>query len=60
MPCPYMPQLNQLNKLGLDDKEWVVVIDTKDPRFIKEEKTYTNGNKVPVAARSLVVLRCLG
>ena len=46
--------------LELDDKEWVVVIDTKEPRFIKEEKTYTNGYKVPVAARSVVVLRCLG
>ena len=42
--------------LGLDDKEWHVVIDTKEPRFVTEKKTYTNGDKMPVAARSLVVL----
>ena len=48
------------NCLGLDDREWVVVLDTKEPRFAQEEKIYTNGNNVPVAARSLVLLRRVG
>jgi glycogen operon protein len=45
---------------GLEKKRWVVEIDTKEPRFIKEEKIYTDGQAVPVTARSLVMLRCLG
>ncbi|HEY9603986.1 MAG TPA: glycogen debranching protein GlgX [Allocoleopsis sp.] len=45
---------------GLEKKQWMVEIDTKEPRFIKEEKIYTDGQAVPVVARSLVVLRCLG
>ena len=42
---------------GLAKKEWIVVIDTKEPRFVQEEKIYTGGQAVPVVARSLVVLR---
>jgi glycogen operon protein len=44
----------------LDQKQWAVMIDTKEPRFIQEEKVYTGSQAVPVVARSLVVLRCLG
>jgi glycogen operon protein len=43
---------------GLCDREWSVVIDSKEPRFIQEEKIYKDSDVVPVAARSLVVLRC--
>jgi glycogen operon protein len=45
---------------GLEKKQWTVEIDTKEPRFIKEEKIYTGNQAVLVTARSLVVLRCLG
>ena len=45
---------------GLEKKQWIVEIDTKEPRFIKEEKIYTGNQAVPVTARSLVALRCLG
>ena len=42
---------------GLSKKEWGVVIDTKLPGFVQEEKVYTGGQTVPVVGRSLVVLR---
>jgi glycogen operon protein len=42
---------------GLAKREWIVVIDTKEPRFVQEEKIYTGNQAVPVVARSLVVLR---
>ena len=45
---------------GLSTKEWSVVIDTKEPRFVQEEKVYTGSQAVPVTGRSLVVLRRLG
>lgn len=45
---------------GLNKKDWALVIDTKEPRFITEEKIYTGEQAVPVADRSLVVLRRLG
>jgi glycogen operon protein len=45
---------------GLSTKEWSVVIDTKEPRFVQEEKVYTGSQSVPVTGRSLVVLRRLG
>lgn len=44
---------------AVQDKEWIVVIDTKEPRFIQEEKVYKDSEAVPVAARSLVLLCCL-
>jgi isoamylase len=44
----------------MQDREWVVVIDTKEPRFVQEERIYTGDHAVPVVARSLVVLRRLG
>jgi glycogen operon protein len=42
---------------ALSNKEWTVVIDTKEPRFVKEEKVYTGSQAVPVTGRSVVVLR---
>jgi glycogen operon protein len=42
---------------ALSNKEWSVVIDTKEPRFLKEEKVYTGSQAVPVTGRSVVVLR---
>ncbi|MBW4544248.1 MAG: glycogen debranching protein GlgX [Symplocastrum torsivum CPER-KK1] len=42
---------------GLSTKEWSVVIDTKEPRFVKEEKVYTGSQAVLVTGRSVVVLR---
>jgi glycogen operon protein len=45
---------------GLEEREWTVVIDTKEPRFVQEENVYTGSQAVPVTARSLVVLRRLG
>jgi isoamylase len=44
----------------MQDREWVVVIDTKEPRFVQEDRIYTGDHAVPVVARSLVVLRRLG
>ena len=45
---------------GLEDRQWAVVIDTKEPRFITEEIVYTGSKSVPVTDRSLVVLRRIG
>src|SRR5919202_4806355 len=42
---------------GLRDKQWGVLIDTKEPRFLNEEQVFTDTQGVPVTARSLVVLR---
>ncbi|MCT7950857.1 glycogen debranching protein GlgX [Ancylothrix sp. C2] len=39
--------------------QWEVVIDTKEPTFVKEGLIYTDGKKVPVTGRSVVVLRRL-
>ncbi len=40
-------------------RPWQVVIDTKEPRFIQEQQIYNGEQKMPVTARSLVVLRRL-
>ncbi|MEC4812986.1 MAG: glycogen debranching protein GlgX [Scytonema sp. PMC 1069.18] len=45
---------------GMKSRDWLVVIDTKEPRFVQEEKRYTGKQTVPVVARSMVVLRRLG
>lgn len=45
---------------GLQDKEWAVVLDTKEPGFAKLGSFFTDGKTVPVTERSLVVLRCMG
>jgi glycogen operon protein len=42
---------------GLRDRQWGVVIDTKEPRFLNEEQVFTDTQAVPVTGRSLVVLR---
>jgi glycogen operon protein len=42
---------------GLRDRQWGVVIDTKEPRFLHEEQVFTDTQAVPVTGRSLVVLR---
>jgi isoamylase len=44
----------------MKDKKWQVVIDTKEPSFVKEERFFTSNQSVPVVARSLVLLCCLG
>ncbi|MDX2097650.1 MAG: glycogen debranching protein GlgX [Leptolyngbyaceae cyanobacterium bins.59] len=41
------------------EKTWKLEIDTKEPRFITDEKFYTKDQAIPVTARSLVVLRLL-
>jgi glycogen operon protein len=45
---------------GMQHKEWAVVIDTKEPRFVTEERRYTGTQAVPVVARSMVLLRRFG
>ncbi|MEQ8757032.1 MAG: glycogen debranching protein GlgX [Coleofasciculus sp. G1-WW12-02] len=42
---------------GLQDREWLVLIDTDKPRFIEEEISYTEDKPIPVTARSVMVLR---
>jgi len=44
---------------SLRDKAWTIVIDTDQPRFIKDEKLISGYQTVPVTERSLVLLRCL-
>ncbi|MGI0487529.1 glycogen debranching protein GlgX [Pantanalinema rosaneae CENA516] len=36
--------------------EWSMVIDTKEPRFIQDERLFTGTQAVPVTGRSMVVL----
>ncbi len=45
---------------GLNDKEWKVVIDTKEPRLVDTEQVFTDDQLVPVTERSLVVLSSQG
>lgn len=42
---------------GLQDREWLVVIDTDKPRFVEAEIIYTEDKPIPVTARSVMVLR---
>ncbi|MDX2211751.1 MAG: glycogen debranching protein GlgX [Oculatellaceae cyanobacterium bins.114] len=44
---------------GFPDDEWQLVIDTKEPRFVQDERIFTGGQAVPVTGRSIVVLRQL-
>ena len=46
--------------LGLQDRNWEVVIDTKEPSFIEPGNIYTSDKSVPVTGRSLVLLRRVG
>ncbi len=41
----------------LCDRRWRLLIDTKSEGFVKRTKTYREGDKITVAARSLVVLQ---
>lgn len=44
---------------GLRDRQWRVVIDTKEPSFITDWVTYSEDKAVPVTERSVVILqRC--
>ncbi|MBF2003401.1 MAG: glycogen debranching protein GlgX [Synechococcales cyanobacterium C42_A2020_086] len=45
---------------GLQNWDWVVAIDTQVPYVIWEGMRYTQDKPIPVAARSVVVLRRLG
>jgi len=42
---------------GLQNREWLVVIDTDKPRFVEEEISYTEDKPISVTARSVMVLR---
>lgn len=42
---------------GLKEREWATAIDTKEPRFVQLGNFITGDQTVPVAARSIVVLR---
>jgi len=42
---------------GVRDRKWQLLIDTKSEGFVKRRKTYRKTDAIPVAARSLVVLR---
>ncbi|MGB3508909.1 MAG: glycogen debranching protein GlgX [Microcoleaceae cyanobacterium] len=44
---------------GIQDRKWVVTIDTNKPRFIEAGKYYTDDIPIPVMERSIVVLRRL-
>ena len=44
----------------LQERRWAVVIDTKEPRFVTEERIFTGSQAVPVVARSLIMLRRAG
>ena len=46
--------------IKLQDREWVVVIDTKESNFIDDGTIYAADKSVPVTARSLMVLRRVG
>lgn len=37
--------------------QWLVVVDTKEPRFVTDEIMFTGEQRVPVVARSIVILR---
>ncbi|MBD2464467.1 glycogen debranching protein GlgX [Oscillatoria sp. FACHB-1407] len=39
--------------------EWQMVIDTKEPRFIQDERIFTGSQAVPVTGRAIVVLQQL-
>ncbi|SRR5579883_16537 len=41
----------------LQDDQWAIVIDTKEPRFVQEPHIFTGAQLVPVVARSIIVLR---
>ncbi|HEY9861909.1 MAG TPA: glycogen debranching protein GlgX [Candidatus Obscuribacterales bacterium] len=40
-------------------RQWQLIIDTKEPRFIQDETIFNGEQQIPVTARSSVVLRLL-
>lgn len=42
---------------GLNEREWRVRIDTKEPRFVEDGAIYTADKTIPVTGRSIVVLQ---
>ncbi|MBF2007510.1 MAG: glycogen debranching protein GlgX [Chlorogloeopsis fritschii C42_A2020_084] len=45
---------------GLQDWEWLTIIDTTKPRFVQRGKRYIDDKPIEVDARSLVVLQKMG
>ena len=45
--------------IDLQQRGWMVEIDTKEVGFVEDGAIYTGDKAVPVTARSLVLLRCL-
>ena len=45
--------------IDLQERGWMVEIDTKEVGFVEDGAIYTGDKAVPVTARSLVLLRCL-
>nr|WP_290225659.1 glycogen debranching protein GlgX [Trichocoleus desertorum] len=41
------------------ERQWQLIIDTKEPRFIQDETIFNGEQQIPVNARSSVVLRLL-
>lgn len=44
---------------GFPEDAWQMMIDTKEPRFIQDERVFTGNQAIPVMGRSIVVLRQL-
>jgi isoamylase len=44
---------------GFQEDQWQMVIDTKEARFVQDDRIFTGSQKVPVIGRALVVLRQL-
>ncbi len=44
----------------LQDWEWVVIIDTTKPRFVRRGRRYLSDKPIPVEARSVMVLQRIG
>lgn len=42
---------------GFPNQKWKMVIDTKEPRFVHDERVFTGEQALPVVGRSLVVLQ---
>jgi glycogen operon protein len=42
---------------GLNEQEWIIVIDTTKSHLLRSEKRYQGGMLIPIEARSLVVLQ---
>ena len=45
---------------GLQQWEWLTIIDTTKPRFVRRGKRYTDNQVILVEGRSLILLQRLG